>query len=112
MDWLRRKHERHRLIAPVVISWIAPDGKQSVAIGNSMDVSPYGMEVEVNAAIRPYSMVRVRLNEKEISNNAMVRHCRQLCCWFRIGLEFDGTLVSEDIPSLIEALTKLLPETI
>lgn len=108
MDWPRRKHQRHRLITPVEISWIAPNGKQSFATGIVTDVSAYGMQVEVNAPIRLDSTVRVWLEQKEISANATVRHCRRLCSWFRIGLEFDQTLVSEAISSLTEALTDSL----
>jgi hypothetical protein len=109
VNWLR-KHRRKRLIAPVEVSWIAPNGEQSFATGNSIDVSAGGMQVEINARIGLDSTVRVRLNGKEISANATVRHCRQICCWFRIGLEFDGTLVSEDIPALTEALAAIPAE--
>jgi hypothetical protein len=71
-------------------------------------VSSHGMLVEVNASIHVDMKVRVRFANQELSTHPTVRHCRQLCSWFRIGLEFERTLLSEDIPEMTEALTSLL----
>ena len=107
MIWISRTHERVRFIAPVEVSWVNRAGKECSAKGNTVNISPLGMQVEVNAPIHLLAAVRVRVAGKEVMSKASVRHCRQVCSWFRLGLEFEQTLLSEGIPDLTEVLRNL-----
>lgn len=100
-----RTYEHHRFITNVEVSWSGPDGKRRSALGNTIDISVHGMQVEVNASIPADCSIQVRFAGIELSSKASVRHCAQICSWFRMGLEFEDSLLEENIPMLIRVLT-------
>jgi PilZ domain len=106
--WISRKDERFRLLAPVELTWVDPRGNKCLAGGTCINISASGMYVEVNGFASPDTVVQVRFANRDLSAKAIVRHCRQLCCWFRIGLEFEQTLLSEDVPEITNVLTAAL----
>jgi hypothetical protein len=63
------------------------------------------MQVEVNAPIHLLANVRVRISGREVMSKASVRHCRQVCSWYRVGVEFEQSLLSEDIPEVTGVLS-------
>jgi PilZ domain len=96
-----RQEERHPFRSPIEIAWTDGDGAQHHAAGTSINVSGYGMMVEIPEAIPLGMHVRVRIEERDISSKARVRHCSpQAQYWFRVGLQFDRTLIAEQLPSL------------
>jgi hypothetical protein len=101
----RRQHERHPFITPVEVFWTAIDGAKRRVRGRSIDVSIYGMQVEVDAPIPPDTTVHLTVDTQALTAGANVRHCSQLCSAFRIGLEFEQTLLSEKISRLVNTLT-------
>jgi hypothetical protein len=105
LDWVSRGGERRKINAPVELAWVDPQGNPSSASGNSVNISACGMLVEISASINRDTRCRVRFANRDISAQATVRHCRQICSSFRIGLEFDGTLLAEGIPEIAEVLT-------
>jgi hypothetical protein len=74
----------------------------------SIGASSYGMLVEVPVAIPLCTDVTIRVETAEISSTATVRHCREVCSWFRVGLKFHSTLLSEHVASLDAVLIKSL----
>jgi predicted SPOUT superfamily RNA methylase MTH1 len=104
-----RQEERHPFRSPIEISWTDGDGGQHHAVGTSINVSGYGMMVEISEAIPLGANVRVRIEERDISSKARVRHCNpQAQYWFRVGLHFDRSLIAEQIPSLDAVLIQSL----
>lgn len=104
----RRKHLRHRLSLPIRISWHdeSADGEAS-AVGNSVDVSNYGMAVELPTSIPLSTPVKVRIDGIDVLTVAMVRNVREIpggCFW--IGLEFRRTLLGEAVPAIHTALLR------
>lgn len=104
----RRKHPRHRLSLPIQISWHDEnaDGDASVG-GNTIDVSNYGMAVELPASIPLSTPVKVRIDGADVLTVAMVRNVREIPGGrFWIGLEFRRTLLGEAVPAIHTALLR------
>jgi hypothetical protein len=104
----RRKHSRHRLSLPIQISWHDEnaDGEAS-SVGNSVDVSNYGMAVELPTSIPLSTPVKVRIDGVDVLSIGMVRNVREIpggCFW--VGLEFRRTLLGEAVPAIHTALLK------
>ena len=108
MEFSRRRYERYRFRAPVELSWVE-DGSARSGKGINIDVSCYGMQVRLDAPIGLDTTVLVRIEGKRSSASAKVRHCGEFRAWFRIGVQFNQTLLSEDIPTIHQLLTKSLP---
>jgi hypothetical protein len=104
----QRKHERYRFRSPLELAWADSNGVQCSVTGTGVSVSSYGMLVEVPAAIPPGTEVTIRVETAEISGAATVRHCRQVYSWFRVGLKFHNTLLTEHVASLDTVLIKSL----
>ena len=105
LDWVSRGDERRKITAPVEVTWVDPQGNTCSGTGKSVNISACGMQVEINASIDMGTTCRIRFSNREISAKATVRHCRQICSWFRLGLEFERSLLSEDIPEITQVLT-------
>lgn len=100
-----RKHERHRLRGQIGLSWATSGNKISALTGNCLDVSVYGMLIEVPAPIPIGTIVSAMLPASGTRGDAVVLHCRQYGPWFRIGLKFSGALLlEENVPHIHESL--------
>jgi hypothetical protein len=66
------------------------------------------MLVELPAAMRLQTEVTVTIDGHPIQAAAKVRRCAEIFSWYRIGVEFEQTLLAEDIPLLNETLIKSL----
>jgi PilZ domain len=104
----QRKHERYRFCSPLELAWADPSGVRCSAAGTGIGASSYGMLVEVPVAIPLGTELTIRVETVEISSPATVRHCREVGSWFRVGLKFHNTLLSEHVASLDAVLIKSL----
>jgi hypothetical protein len=86
-----RRHPRHRMSGPVTISWTAADGDVSCT-GNCIDVSVYGLLVEVPDSIPIGTTVMIQLHGSDAPLEATVRQQRKYCGWHRIGVKFTTAL--------------------
>jgi hypothetical protein len=104
----RRKHPRHRLSLPIQISWHDENAAgEASAVGNSVDVSNYGIAVELPAPIPLSTPVKLRIEGVDVLTVATVRNVREIpggCFW--IGLEFRRTLLGEQLPTIHQALLR------
>jgi len=83
----RRRHERLRFRGAVNLTWTGPKGDSRSVTGNCVDMSLFGMSIEVPEQIPLGSEIFLHgLNE--VPQPAIVRHCRQYGPWFRVGLRF------------------------
>lgn len=103
-----RQEKRYAFSSPIAIYWTDAKGEEHQASGTSINVSLYGTLAEVPEAIPSRTQVRVQFQGKEISSKAHVRHCQQAQSWFRVGLEFERTLLAEHISFLDEVLIQSL----
>jgi hypothetical protein len=104
----RRGEERYALVSPVQLAWTDSEKCQRQVSATSINVSLYGMMLEVQGHIEVGTEVRVHIGERWISSKARVRHLQPSCLGFRIGIQFDATLLAEHIPSLDAVLIQSL----
>jgi hypothetical protein len=97
-----RKHERYLFVYPVELFSAL---NESAVRATSIDVSSYGMQLEIPNPIPVNTKLTLRIDGVEVSG-ATVRYCRELCCWYRIGVEFSQSLMAEDLPRIHRVLTK------
>lgn len=103
----RRRHRRYRFGSFVEIRWIAPDGIKYSAVGNGLDISLFGMGVEVSAAIPVGTQVSIRIDGMELSSKATIKYSRQNRFGVRVGMEFAASLVSESLVDVNEGFQAL-----
>jgi hypothetical protein len=97
-----RQENRYPFFKPIQITWT--DGGQCHTTGTTMNVSLYGLLVEVPKPIPLHSELTVTLQGTELSSKARARHCQEAWACFRVGLRFERTLLAEHIPCLDGAL--------
>jgi hypothetical protein len=104
----RRKHPRHRLSLPIQLSWHDENAEAEASVaGNSVDVSYYGMAVELPTSIALSTPVKVAIDGVDVLTVAMVRNVREIPGGsFWIGLEFRRTLLGESLPAIHTALLR------
>jgi hypothetical protein len=95
---------RHRFCSPVAI-WLADsDGKRSWVIGETVDVSVYGLGLVFPVHIQINTEVTVSLCGVELCGPANVRHSAPCPHGFKIGLQFKQTLFMQKVPRLDKIL--------
>jgi PilZ domain len=104
----QRKHERYRFCSPLELAWADSSGVRCSVAGTGIGASSYGMLVEIPIAVPLGTDITIRVEAVEISSTATVRHCREVGSWFRVGLKFHNTLLSEHVASLDAVLIKSL----
>jgi len=104
----RRQHERYAFSATLELSWCEADNTPRSVTGVGVDLSMYGMSVEVPESIAPRTKLEVAGKGFKISSKATVRHCRTVQCFFRLGLSFERTLMSEGVETLESVLIRSL----
>ena len=103
----RRKHSRHRLSLPIQLCWHDENAEAEASVaGNSVDVSNYGMAVEVPTPIPLSTPVKLKIDGVDVLSIAMVRNVREIPGGFWVGLEFRRTLLGEAVPAIHTALLK------
>jgi hypothetical protein len=104
----RRKHPRHRLSLPIQVSWHDENAAAEASVaGNSVDVSYYGMAVELPTTIALSTPVRISIDGVDVLTVAMVRNVREVPGGsFWVGLEFRRTLLGESLPTIHTALLR------
>lgn len=93
---------------PVDVYWADEKDTLRVAKGKSVDVSLYGILVEVSVPVPCNTEAVVRLGGVKIKAKARIRRCYDVCSWYRVAIEFEETLLAESIPMLNETLIKSL----
>ena len=88
----QRKHKRFAFSARVEMSWVDARHVQHSAAAAGVNFSIYGMLVRAAVPIPTRTEITIRVDDLEVSRKAIVRHCRQVQCWFQVGLRLDGTL--------------------
>src|SRR5579875_614895 len=97
----QRRHERHRLRGDAELSWGSGVDAVAGVTGNCLDVSVYGILVEVPRPIPEGTIVRVRIRTSDIAVQARVKHCEPYGPWFRVGLEsLKAIIVKETVPNI------------
>lgn len=96
----RREEERYAFVSPVQVAWTDAESCRLHVSASTVNVSLYGMMIELHGNIEVGTEVRIRVEDKWISSKARVRHRQPSCLGFRIGIQFDRTLLAEHIPSL------------
>src|SRR3954447_25643284 len=94
----RRAEERYALVSPVQIAWTDAENCQRQVSATSINASLYGMMLELQGDIEIGTEVRIHIGEKWILSKARVLHRQPSCLGFRIGVQFDTTLLAEHIP--------------
>jgi len=104
----RRKHPRHRLSLPIQVSWHDENAEAEASVaGNSVDVSNYGMAVELPTSIPLSTPVKLRIDGVDVLTIAIVRNVQQIPVEsYLIGLEFRRTLLGEPLPTIHQALLR------
>jgi hypothetical protein len=103
----RRQENRNHFSKPIELTWTDRNGERRRAAGTTVNVSLYGVLLEIPQAIPLLTEVSVSIQGTSLSSKARVRHC-QAASWFRVGLQFDRTLLAEHIASLDTALIQSL----
>ena len=93
-----RRETRYPFFKPVEITWTGATGDQDHAVGRSINVSLYGVLVEISESIPLFTEVSVSLQGTQLRSKARVRHCQKASFSFRVGLRFDRTLLAEHMP--------------
>lgn len=109
-DVALRRHERRRLCVPIEVCWSEQNGTEDKSVsGNSIDVSSYGMGVELAAPIPATTRVKLIIDGVKVSTTATVRNSREFVGGsYWVGLEFQGTLLAEQLPNVHEVLLRSL----
>lgn len=104
-----REHERYRFSCPVVITLVDEDNCPETSIrGESINISLYGLLVDLPAPIPVCSKVFLRCGGVPVSGNATIRHCSEFQSRYRIGVRLDRSLLNQNIPGVDEILIKSL----
>ena len=86
-----RRHQRRRMSGAVTISW-EDAGDRLSCTGNCIDVSVYGLLIEIPQSIPVGTIVAIKLPGSDDSLEACVRQQRKYGAWRRIGLRFTTAL--------------------
>lgn len=89
----RRRHVRIPFYSAVVIRWTDADGEQRRAVGNALNLSTYGMVVDIDTPIPPRAEVLVVVRDFEFEGTARVLWYRRMGVRFRAGLLFQSVLL-------------------
>ena len=90
-----RRHGRYRFRARAAVTWVGERG-ECRCTGNCIDVSVYGMMIEIPVPIPIGAQVTVDVEDPPIHGPAIVRHLRAYSAWYRIGLNFNNALFDPD----------------
>lgn len=93
----RRKYERSKFRGPVELSWIDANGEKFSALGNCVNVSIFGMSIEVPRPVPCGARVGLQTQSTAFPDAATVCHCRRYGPWFRVGLRFAAPVVQKEI---------------
>jgi hypothetical protein len=102
------ENERCQFIAPVQLRWTAADGKTYLASGQTVDASVYGLGLLVDQQILPDTEVTVWVGNTVVCGTGNVRYSHRIETGFRIGLQFQTTLVLQGVPEIDAVLMKAL----
>ncbi len=91
-----RSHDRQKLRGPVTIFWTDTAGDESCD-GNCVDVSTYGILIEVPRPIPVRTNVRIEFHQSSVCSQAHVRHFRKHGTWFRVGFGFHRAHLKTEI---------------
>ena len=100
MGHLQPRHERFQFHAPVEIRWTSEIGEASCTSGFSLDVSVYGLCIDIPVSIPIDTRLAVSIGGVWISGAANVRYAVEYGARFKVGIEFQRMLLSQNIPEL------------
>lgn len=89
----RRLHERVPINRQVYLCWQERQAAQ-VQTGRALDVSKFGMLVEVDRPIAPGTTISVQTNAATLGS-ACVRHCTPAGIRYRIGLHMPDRMARD-----------------
>lgn len=84
----------------VEVYWTETNRVERSATGIGIDLSIFGMAVELPTAIPANTKVLVRIEGKPILGDVTVRYSRPGAASFRTGLEFERNLIGAGLPAL------------
>jgi len=88
-----RKHERVPSVAPIKLRWCGPSGEAHVAKGKALDLSEFGLRVELSEPIPLRSYIILDAPALSLAASvAWVRHCFQKGMKYVVGLELGTTV--------------------
>jgi len=100
-------YERRKLRGPVQVSWVGKGEKQFQVTGSCVDVSVRGLLAEIPSEVPVGTKVQVWIKGQSVVAEGVVRHCRVVASWYRVGLKMnDVLLVKENYPDLGASLVK------
>jgi len=106
------ENERQSFVAPVEIRWTTPDGTMHCSSGRTVDASVYGLGVIVSKQIGADTQLMVCIGGTLLCGMGNVRYSHPVENGFRMGLQFQTTLVMRGIAELDSVLmTSLKPKT-
>jgi PilZ domain len=89
----QRRHGRIPFCSAVSICWTEVGGEHNRAIANAIDISTYGMLVEIAEPVPLGAQVSIIVKDFDYDGPARVVHRRRYRKHFRLGLQFSSALV-------------------
>ena len=86
----RRRRDRTAQAALVRVAWKDSNGKERFANGRSLDISEFGIRIELPEPIPERSYVILNAESLALQGTATVRNCVGKGFKFHVGLEFGG----------------------
>jgi hypothetical protein len=102
------ENERQSFLAPVEIRWTAPEGTMHCSSGQTVDASIYDLGVVVEKQIPGSTDLRVQIADTLLCGMGNVRYSHPVLKGFKVGLQFQTTLVMQGIPDLDAVLMRSL----
>lgn len=84
----------------IEVYWMATNGVERSATGIGIDLSIFGMAVELPTAIPANTKVLVHIEGRVILGDVVVRYSRAGPASCRVGLEFERSLLGAGLPAL------------
>ena len=95
-----REAKRYAFAAPVEIRWLDSERQPHSVLGNSFDISIYGLGILVPFQLPRDQELTVTLSGVEVCGGAVMRHSQSCAAGFRVGLYFRLSLLMQNIPGV------------
>ena len=87
-----RRYPRRSLLGQLLISWQFPRGTDKFSTGRLLEVSEWGIRLEVPEQIRPNTNVYIRCEKLDFSGSGQVRHCARSGSKYVVGVALSAEL--------------------
>ena len=79
----------------IMISWQDHRGRRQAAKARVLDMNGTGALVRTGKSLIPGSYVWVRAKELGLMGSALVRYCETGLLYYKVGLQFSGSLTTQ-----------------